>query len=64
MNIKKMSVYFLWLFVLILVVSVIVTFLYSLIVHGTGIVDGETSFRLAIIFSIVLTWIKFSKNKI
>ena len=64
MNIKKISVYFLWLFVLILVISVIVTFLYSLIVHGTGIVDGETSIRLALIFSIVLTWMKFGKNKI
>ena len=64
MNIKKISVYFLWLFILILVVSVIITFLYSLIVHGTGIVDGETSIRLALIFSIVLTWMKFGKNKI
>ena len=62
MNIKQMAVYFLWLFVLILVVSVIVTFLYSLIVHGTGIVDGETAIRLAIIFGIVLTWMKFSKK--
>lgn len=56
MNIKPIFMYFVGIFALVLVVSTIVTFLYSLIVHGTGMVDWETSFRLALILGIVLTW--------
>jgi len=41
-------------FVLTLVVSVIVTYLYSLFAHGAGVIDWETSIRFAIIFAIVL----------
>lgn len=41
-------------FMLTLVVSVIVTYLYSLIAHGAGVIDWETSIRFAIIFAIVL----------
>ena len=36
------------------VVAAAVTYLYSLIAHGTGVVDWETAFRLAIILGIVL----------
>ena len=36
------------------VVAAAVTFLYSFIVHGTGVVNWETAFQLAIIFGIVL----------
>lgn len=32
-----------------------VTYLYSSIAHGTGVVDWETAFRLAVILGIVLT---------
>jgi len=63
MNIKQIFVYFVGLFALIFVVSVIVTFLYSLIVHGTGIVDWETAFRLAIILGLVLTWTNVREKK-
>jgi hypothetical protein len=53
MDIKKLLINFITTFALTLVVTAIVTFLYSLIVHGAGIVDWETSFRLAIILGIV-----------
>jgi hypothetical protein len=58
MNTKQTFVYFLGMFALTFVVSAIVTFLYSLIVHGAGVVDWETAFRFAIIFGIIFTWEK------
>jgi len=63
MNIKQIFVYFIGLFALIFVVSAIVTFLYSFIVHGIGIVDWETAFCLAIILGIVLTWMNVREKK-
>jgi len=63
MNIQKLLIDFVTTFVLVLAVSVIVTFLYSLIVHGAGTVDWETSFRFAIIFGIVLPWIRARESK-
>lgn len=50
-------------FALTLVVSSIVTFLYSLIVHRVGIVDWETAFRFAIILGIILTWMNVQEKK-
>jgi len=41
-------------FVVTLVVCAIVTFLYSLIAHGEGVVDWDTSVLFAVIFGIVL----------
>jgi hypothetical protein len=41
-------------FVLVFAVSAAVGYLYSLIAHGQGIIDWESSFRLAFIFGIVL----------
>ncbi|HJH26424.1 MAG TPA: hypothetical protein C5S37_06525 [Methanophagales archaeon] len=63
MNIKQIFVYFAGMFALTFVVSAIVTFLYSLIVHKVGIVDWETAFRLAIILGIVLTWTNVREKK-
>ena len=54
MNIKQFLVGFATIFALTLVVAAIVSFLYSLIVHGTGVFDWELAFRLAIIFGLVL----------
>lgn len=54
---------FVGVFVLTLLVSAITTFLYSLIVHGAGVFDWETSFRFAIIFGIILTWFNSRENK-
>jgi len=63
MGIKKLLIIFIGIFVLALVVTAITTYLYSLIVHGTGIIDWETSIRTAIILGIVLTWIETRKSK-
>jgi uncharacterized membrane protein YadS len=63
MNIKKYSIDFALTFVVVLVVSIIVTFLYSLIAHGEGAVDLETAFRLAIILGIVLPWVHQREHK-
>lgn len=63
MNIKQTTFYFVTIFALVLIISAIVTYLYSLIVHSAGAVNWETSFQLAIIFGIVLTWINFMEKK-
>ncbi len=39
---------------IVFLVSLIVTYLYSLIVHGSGVWDWEMSIRLGIIFGIAL----------
>jgi hypothetical protein len=41
----------------------LVTFLWNLIGHGESTIDWGTSFRLAIIFGIILTWVKPRQNK-
>ena len=57
MNIKRLLVDFATVFAVTLIVSVIVTVLENLIVHGTSTIDWETSFRSAILFGIIFTWI-------
>lgn len=52
MKIKKILIGFITSFLLILIVSAITSYLYSLIAHGTGNIDWEMSFRFAIIFAI------------
>ena len=54
MRAKHTIVDFAMTFCVTLVVSSIVAFSYSLLVHGTGQVDWGTSFRLALILGIVL----------
>ncbi len=63
MNTKELLINFTITFALTLVITVVVTFLYSLIVHGTGIIDWETSFRLAIILGIVLPSTRAGEKK-
>ena len=58
MNIKKLGVEFVTVFAVALVTSAIVTFLWNIIGHGASTIDWETSFRFAIIFGIILTWLK------
>ncbi|MEK7325882.1 MAG: hypothetical protein AAB217_11565 [Chloroflexota bacterium] len=53
MNARKLLADFVITFGVALVVTVLVTFLWSLVFHGAGAVDWETSFRFAIIFGIV-----------
>ena len=61
MNIKKLLVDFVTVFAVSLIVSVIVTLLLNLIVHGANTIDWETSFRSAILFGIIFTWINTRK---
>lgn len=54
MNRKELLVKFVTTFAVTLAVAVMVTYLWSLIRHGSGAVDWETSFRLAFILGIAL----------
>ncbi len=63
MNIKKYVIDFVLTFAIVLVVSIIVTFVYSLVAHGQGVVDSETAFRLAIILGIALPWLQQREKK-
>jgi hypothetical protein len=63
MNIKRLLVDFVTVFAVTLIVSVIVTLLWDLIVHGTSTIDWETSFRFAILFGIILPWIETRRSK-
>ncbi len=50
-------------FPLTLVTTAIASFLYSLIVHGAGIIDWEISFHFAIVLGIVISTIKAVESK-
>ena len=63
MNIKKLVVEFVTVFAVVLVITAIVTFLWNIIGHGESTIDWETSFRFAIIFGIMLTWVKSREIK-
>ncbi len=63
MKIKGLVVEFVTVFVIALVTTAIVTFLWNVIGHGESSVDWETSFRSAILFGVILTWVKFRKIK-
>lgn len=63
MNIKKLLISFATIFAVTLVAAAIVTFLYSLIVHGAGTIDWETSFHLAIILGIALPVIRAMRSR-
>ena len=61
--IKKLVVEFGTVFAVTLVTVALVTFLWNIIGHGQSIVDWETSFHFAMIFGIILTWIKSRETK-
>ncbi len=63
MKFKAILVQFIIMFLLVLVVGSLVTFLWNLIFHGVGQFEWETSFRMAIIFGIVFTWIMVQERK-
>ena len=63
MNIKKLVVEFVTVFAVALVTTAIVTFLWNIIGHGESTIDWGTSFRFAIIFGIILTWVKSREIK-
>ena len=63
MKIKKLVIEFVTAFAVVLVATALVTFLWNIIGHGASAVDWETSFRFAIIFGIILTWVKSREIK-
>ena len=63
MNIKNLIVEFVTVFTLALVAGSLVTFLWNFIGHGERIVDWGTSFSLAILLGIILTWKKSREIK-
>jgi Mg2+ and Co2+ transporter CorA len=54
MNPKNVLTGFLTIAPIVFIVSLVVSYLYGMLVHGSGAVDWEASVRLAIIFGIVL----------
>jgi hypothetical protein len=58
MNMTKYAVDFAIIFTVVLFVSVIVTSLYNFFMHGSGVIEWETSIRFAIILGIVLSWLQ------
>ncbi|HET7451333.1 MAG TPA: hypothetical protein VFL12_01210 [Thermoanaerobaculia bacterium] len=58
MKITRLLADFARVFAVTLMVSVLVTLLWNLIVHGTGTLDWETSLRFAVVFGISVTWIE------
>jgi hypothetical protein len=63
MGIKRWIIDFGKVFAVSLIVTVVVTLLWNLVVHGTSAVDWETSFRFAIIFGILLTWVETKRKE-
>ncbi len=63
MNIKRLLVDFVTVFVVTLIVNAIVTLLWNLIVHGASTIDWETSFRFAILFGIIFAWLETRRSK-
>jgi hypothetical protein len=63
MNIRRVLVDFVTVFTVSLILSVIVTLLWNLIIHGARTIDWETSFRFAILFGIILPWIETRRRR-
>ncbi len=63
MNLKRLVSEFATVFAVALVTTAIVTFLWNIIGHGASVIDWETSLRFAIIFGIILTWVKSRESK-
>ncbi|NTW43960.1 MAG: hypothetical protein HGB14_05885 [Anaerolineaceae bacterium] len=63
MTLKKLAIEFGAVFATTLISAAIVTFLWNFIGYGESSFDWETSFRIAIIFGIVMTWLKAREMK-
>ncbi len=63
MNFKKVLIGFIVMFLITLIVSIAVTYLWSLGFHDTAKIDWETSFRLAIILGIIISIVENRKIK-
>ncbi len=62
MDFKKFVTGFITVFAITLLVTIGVTFLWSLIFHGAAIIDWETSFRSAILFGIIFPLVNSRKK--
>ena len=62
MDFKKFVVGFIRVFAIALLVTVGVTFLWSLVFHGVAMIDWETSFRFAILFGIIFSILDSRKS--
>jgi hypothetical protein len=62
MDFKKIIIGFITVFTITLLVTSGITFLWSLLFHGTAIIDWETSFRFATILGIILPIIDSRKR--
>jgi hypothetical protein len=63
MNMKQYAIDFAVMFSIVLVVSLIVTFLYGLIVHGSGVLNWESALTFAISLGIILPWVHQREKK-
>jgi len=63
MNFTRLLADFVTVFAVTFLVSVMVTLLWNLIVYRAPVVDWETSFRLAVIFGVLLTWVETCSSK-
>jgi hypothetical protein len=63
MNIKDVAVGVISTGAVVLVVSLVVTWLYSALAHGSGVLDWESSIRLAIIFGITFPVVRALEKK-
>jgi hypothetical protein len=62
MDFTKIVIRFITVFAITLLVTLAVTFLWSLIFHGVAIIDWETSFRFAIVLGIIFPIIDSRKR--
>jgi hypothetical protein len=62
MDLKKNVIEFITVFAIALLVCIGVSLLWSLIFHGSAIIDWETSFRFAILFGIIFPIINSRKR--
>lgn len=58
MNVKRLSIEFVTVFAVALVTTAMVTLLWNIVGHGAGVIDWETSLCFALIFGVILTWVK------
>ena len=63
MRFKKIVTGFITVFAISLLVTIGVTFLWSMVFHGVATIDWETSFRFAIVLGITLTILDSRKNR-
>ena len=63
MNIKRLLVDIVTVFLVSLAISMVVSLLWNLIVHRASTIDWETSFRFAILLGIIVPWITMRRSK-